>query len=120
MTDMKKIIVLICLILPAFAMMISCASLGDKSVAARNKKFLNEPFNPGVDKETFRVLIMSNRYEVVQTSNQETIERVKDPGGDKYICDEVKKYDKIDEAREGMYHISLFPDRGTLQEGAAL
>src|SRR4030042_2223084 len=58
---------------------------------------------------------MSDRYVVVQTDHQDTIERQDDPGGDRYICDEVKRYDKIDESREGMYHISLFPDRGKLR-----
>ncbi len=116
MNDMKKITVIACVLLPAFAVIIACGTMGNKTVDAANRKFLNAPFDPATDRETFRVLIMSNRYEVVQTGSQETIERVKDPGGDRYICDELKKYDKIDESREGMYHISLYPDRGTLQK----
>lgn len=112
---MKKIIALVCMILPICAGMTSCGTLLDKETMAANKKFINAPFNPAEDRETFRVLILSNRYEVVQTSHKETIEREKDPGGDRYICDELKKYDKIDEAREGMYYVSLYPDRGTLQ-----
>lgn len=116
MTAMKKTTITAFLILFAFATMISCATLGDSSVRAANKKFINGPFKPGEDRETFRVLIMSNRYEIVQTNYQDTIERVKDPGGDRYICDEVGRYDKINEAREGMYHVKLYPDRGTLQK----
>ncbi len=92
----------------------SCATTGEKKIKAKNREFLNAPYVPGEDKETFRVLIMSDTYQVVQTAHNDTIERDKDPGGDRYICDEVRKYDKIDEAREGIYYVSLFPDRGTL------
>jgi hypothetical protein len=98
------------------AFSISCASGGGTIIDSENEQFLKAPFAKGDDKETFRVLIMSDKYLVVQTEYQDTIERVKDPGGDKYICDEIKKYDVIDEAKEGMYHISLFPDRGTLMK----
>jgi hypothetical protein len=113
---MKKNFAIHCLIFFAVGAVSSCASIAEKKIEAENKQFLEAPFTNGVDKETFRVLIMSNKYLFVQTNNQETIERVNDPGGDRYICDEVKKYDKIDESREGMYHISLYPDRGTLMK----
>jgi hypothetical protein len=113
---MKKNITLICVMMAGAFAISSCASIGDKKIDAENRQFLDASFTRGEDRETFRVLIMSNKYLVVQTNYQETIERVNDPGGDKYICDEVKKYDKIDESREGMYHVSLFPDRGTLMK----
>jgi hypothetical protein len=113
---MKKITAILCMVLPALVALTSCSTMEEKGIESANKRFLNAPFNPGEDKESFRVLIMSNKYEIVQTNHQETMERVKDPGGDKYICDEIRKYDKIDEAREGMYHVSLFPDRGTLMK----
>ena len=93
---------------------LSCATTGDSKLDAANKDFLHAPYIAGEDREVFRVLIMSDAYEVVQTAHHDTIERVKDPGGDRYIRDEVRKYDKIEEAREGMYYVSLFPDRGTL------
>jgi hypothetical protein len=113
---MKRIITSICIMLLAAAAVSSCTSIADKKIVDENKQFLEAPFARGVDKETFRVLIMSDKYLFVQTNYQETIERVNDPGGDRYICDEVKKYDKIDESREGMYHVSLYPDRGTLMK----
>lgn len=116
---MKKNSKKMCLIAPLLAVaVLSCASATESRIDSLNKKFLDAPFEKGEkdNKETFRVVIMSNKYIVVQTDHQDTIERMKDPGGDKYICDEIRKYDKIDESREGMYHISLFPDRGTLMK----
>lgn len=108
----KGIIFTVCI---CFAVtMVSCATTAEKKLNAENRMFLNSPYVAGEDKEVFRVLIMSDKYEVFQTAYNDTIERDKDPGGDRYICDEVRKYDKIDEAREGMYYVSLFPDRGTL------
>jgi hypothetical protein len=104
------------MIISAMLAMLSCATTEEMRIDSANKKFLDAPFEKGDNKESFRVLIMSNRYLVVQTDHQDTMERDKDPGGDKYICDEIRKYDKIDESREGMYHISLFPDRGTLMK----
>ncbi|TFH39517.1 MAG: hypothetical protein E4G96_09010 [Chrysiogenales bacterium] len=112
MKKLKRMILLAIFFCAAAA--ISCATTGEKKLDAENRKFLQKPFIKGEDKETFRVMIMSDRYEVFQTEFNDTIEREKDPGGDKYICDEVRKYDKIDEAREGMYQVSLYPDRGTL------
>jgi len=106
----------LCVALMGIALLISCATSPKTGLEWENERFLKGPWTQGQDKETFRVLIMSDRYEVVQMDSRDTIERVKDPGGDRYICDEIKKYDKIDEAREGMYHISLFPDRGTLMK----
>lgn len=106
----------VCVIITSLAMALSCVTTGEKKIESENRRFLKAPFTQGDDKETFRVVITSNSYEVVQTDSTDTMEREDDPGGDKYICDEIKKYDKIDEAREGMYHISLFPDRGTLMK----
>jgi hypothetical protein len=113
---MNKNIALFILLILAALDFVTCASSGDIKVKSENERFLEAPFNRGEDKETFRVLIMSDTYEVVQTDHQDTMELVKDPGGNRYICDEIKKYDKIDEYREGMYHVSLFPDRGTLMK----
>ena len=115
----KNLIKLPFLFLSAMMLMaLSCAApvekKSDPDIHAR--EFLQASFQKGADRETFRVLITSDKYAVVQTDHTGTIQREKDPGGDKYICDEIKKYDKIDEFREGMYHVSLFPDRGTLMK----
>jgi hypothetical protein len=105
-----------CIIIASLALALSCATTAEKKIESDNKRFLKASFNRGEDKETFRVVITSSTYEVVQTDSTDTMEREDDPGGDKYICDEIRRYDKIDEAREGMYHVSLFPDRGTLMK----
>ncbi|OHD72055.1 MAG: hypothetical protein A2W19_03690 [Spirochaetes bacterium RBG_16_49_21] len=94
---------------------VSCVTSVEKKLESENQEFLKAPFNKLEDKETFRVTIDSDKYIAVQTDYEETIQRENDPGGDRYICDEIKKYDKIDEAREGMYQIFLYPDRGTLK-----
>lgn len=104
------------LIIAFCVLLIACATAGEKKIDSDNRRFLDAPFTSGDDKETFRVVITSGTYAVVQTECTDTIEREDDPGGDEYICDELKKYDKINEAREGMYHIALFPDRGTLMK----
>lgn len=114
MIQRKKIIEMI--MLCAVAAALSCATIGEQKIRADNGAFLDAPFTRGVDRETFRVVIMSDTYQVVQVDYRDTMERQKDPGGDRYICDEVKKYNKIDEFREGMYHVSLYPDRGTLRK----
>ena len=95
---------------------VSCATPVEKKSVPNYQEFLAANFIKGEDKETFRVLISSDTYVVVQTDNKDTIQREHDPGGDRYICDEIKKYDKIDEMREGLYHVSLYPDRGTLRK----
>lgn len=102
------------LLIPALAT--TCATSPEAKLDSINQEYLKASFNPADNKESFRVLIMSDRYQVVQTNHQDTILRVDDAGGDRFICDEIKKYDKIDESREGMYHINLFPDRGTLMK----
>jgi hypothetical protein len=114
MTTIKQITT--CVIFISLALMVSCATAAERAIESKNKRFLEASFTEKKDKETFRVVIMSDSYEVVQTDNKETIQRDYDPGGDKYICDELKKHDRINEAREGMYHIALFPDRGTLRQ----
>ncbi len=93
----------------------SCAVTVEKKPEAEDQEFLNAAFKKGEDKESFRVQISSDSYSVIQTDYKDTIQRESDPGGDRYICDEIKKYDKIDEIREGLYSVSLYPDRGSLR-----
>lgn len=81
---------------------------------ADNEKFLSEV--PQNKEEIFRVLVLSDGYTVVQTSSGETIARSPDPSGDKYISEELLKYDKINEAREAILSISLYPDTGRIMK----
>jgi hypothetical protein len=95
---------------------LSCKTPPEKKPDTVSQGFFEAIFVKGEDRESFRVLITSDRYEIIQTDHRETIQRDDDPGGDRYICDELRKYDKFDETREGMYHVSLYPDRGTLRK----
>jgi hypothetical protein len=97
------------------AAVLSCAATIEKKPESDNQEFLNAVFKKGEDKESFRVQISSDSYAVAQTDFKDAIQRDNDPGGDQYICDEIKKYDKIDEIREGLYLVSLYPDRGSLR-----
>ena len=66
--------------------------------------------------EAFRVLLTSDNYMVAQMKHTTTMNRTLDPGGDKYMIDEVKKLDKIDEVREGVFSVWLFPDSGRIMK----
>ena len=67
-------------------------------------------------RELFHVLISSDHYVVAQMRNEKTILRKEDEGGDKYISDEIKKLNKVDLVRDGIYSIWLYPDNGRLMK----
>ncbi len=67
-------------------------------------------------KEVFRVLITSDKYVVSQMKYQSRIQRVEDPGGDKYMVEELKKLDKINEARIGIITLGIAPDTGRIEK----
>ncbi len=114
---MKKNLIVPYFLSAGMAIMVAaCASFGTQKTESGKDEFLKAPFNKTEDREAFRVYIDSDQYAVVQTDYADTIKRDNDPGGDRYICDELKKYNKIDEAREGLYQIFLYPDRGTLRK----
>lgn len=77
-----------------------------------NKKFLEEKGGA----ELFRVLITPDSYQVVQLNYQGKIVRNPDESGDKYILEEVAQYNQIDEAREGIVTVWLFPDSGGIMK----
>jgi hypothetical protein len=94
----------------------SC-SIGQKTVKDQIEIDNEYYFRPdSLVKEVFRVFITSDRYIVIQMSKNDTIRRLADSGGDKYMCEELKKYDKMDEAREGIISVSLYPDSGKLMK----
>jgi len=113
---MKKTVLLIPLLLPV-AILLSCQTSGIKGSDERIKKE-NAAFLRGEDKgtETFRVLLSSDEYRVVQLRNESTIERVADPGGDKYMQTEMEKHDMFDEVRTGVITVWLFPDSGAINK----
>lgn len=67
-------------------------------------------------KEVFRVFLSSDEYIVSQMKYDTSIMRVDDPGGDKFITEELSKYDKINETREGVIRVWLYPDTGKLMK----
>jgi len=109
--DMKYFISQIT-ILMFISLSLSCAGIQEKELKVDpNEEFLKK--DPAAE-EVFRVLISSDRYAVSQMRNYDTIRRVPDPGGDRFISSEVGKYDKINEAREATVKICLYPDCGRL------
>jgi len=96
--------------------MIACSTATVKEkedpFAQDNKKFLEEKSGT----ELFRVLITPDNYQVVQLNYQGRITRNNDESGDKYILEEVAQYNQIDEAREGIVTVWLFPDSGAIMK----
>ena len=90
----------------------SCSTVQKRNkLETENKNFLK------VDRkstETFRILLSSNEYTTSQMKYTKYIKRENDKSGDLYITQELKKLDKIDEVREGVIRIWLFPDSGAI------
>jgi len=84
----------------------------DDPFAESNKLFLEAKDG----QEVFRVLITPNSYQVVQIRFQDKILRNNDESGDKYILEESAQYNQIDEAREGIATVWLFPDSGAIMK----
>jgi hypothetical protein len=72
-----------------------------------NREFL-EPDEDA--RETFRVLMTSKKYIVSQMKFNNTISRAEDKGGDEYMTEELKKFDIINEVKESVIKIWLYPD----------
>lgn len=97
---------------------ISCKTISPVDIVREKMKKENEKFlNPeGKVPEVFRVLLSSDEYKIIQLNNENTIERAKDDGGDRYISSEIQKLDMIDEAREGVVSVWLYPDSGKIMK----
>ena len=76
-----------------------------------NVKFLE--VNPK-SHELFRVLFTSEGYVVSQMYAHETIARNEDVSGDKYYSSRMKDFNIMDEVREGVFSVTIFPDSGRL------
>ena len=91
----------------------SCSTIKMDRIMVQNNAFLKaDPYSD----ELYRVLFLSDRYIVSQMKSTDTIERVEDAEGDKSISEQLKKFDKIDETREGIITVWLFPDTGELMK----
>jgi len=113
---MKKTLFVIFVMIVA-VQFISCTSTGIEQVRKQTQKENEEFLKPAKgSSEVFRVLLSSEEYRVVQLKNNNTIERVNDEGGDKYMSNELQRLDIIDEAREGLISVWLYPDSGRIMK----
>lgn len=102
----------VCLMAAAF-LMLSCSSVQKQGAEYASDGFLTpDPQSP----ELFHVLLTADSYQAVQMKNQDTIARAEDKGGDAYITSEMASFNKIDEVREGIITVWLFPDTGRLMK----
>jgi hypothetical protein len=103
---------LLCILI--LSSIISCTSTGTKdNIKIVYKDYLNQDKN---SEEIFRVLLLSDSYLVSQMKLKDKMTRIDDESGDKSACDELKKYDKISEVRDGIISVWLFPDSGKLMK----
>ncbi|MCX7679480.1 MAG: hypothetical protein N2316_09700 [Spirochaetes bacterium] len=79
---------------------------------SEHEKFLEEKGSG----ELFRVLYMSDTYQVKQMWGDGSIMRNPDPGGDKYMCNELKRHDKFNEVKDAVISVWLYPDSGALMK----
>lgn len=66
--------------------------------------------------EIFKVLLTSDEYKVIQCKGEKTILRTPDDGGDKYMSAEIDKLNIIDESRNGLITVWLYPDSGKIMK----
>ncbi len=76
----------------------------------------NEAFLSETKSETFRVVMMSDRYLVRQKQYEDNITRVEDESGDQYFMERMKKMDVVNTAREGEIKVWVYPDSGRLMK----
>ncbi len=94
-------------------LMLSCSSVQNQGDEYASDGFLTaDPESP----ELFHVLLTADSYQVVQMKKKASIARVEDKGGDAYISSELTAFNKIDEVRDGIIAVWLFPDTGRLMK----
>jgi hypothetical protein len=116
----KRMMKRICLIFFAgiLALSAGCKTAGKidqkaDPLAEKNRTFLQKDPRAA---EVFRVLLSSEEYTVVQMRNDNTITRAEDQGGDRYMSSEIAKLNKIDEVREGIISLWIYPDSGRVMK----
>jgi len=96
-------------------LILSCSTTFKETSSLSNidKRFLM--ISPETE-ELFRVILTSDKFLISQMRSFETINRNPDKKGDIKTSKELEKYNKIDEIREGIISIWLFPDSGKLMK----
>ena len=111
-----KRLMLFFMVCGASAAVVSCSvqRTPEDTMKADNDAFINGP--AASNDEVFRVLMLSDSYQVSQVAAKETICRLEDKGGDQFMLEDLVKNDKINEAREAVYTVSLYPDTGRVYQ----
>ncbi len=76
----------------------------------------NSDFLSNSSGETFRVVMMSDRYLVEQKAYSSNMSRQEDPSGDDYFMERMKRLDVVNETREGLIKVWVYPDSGRLMK----
>ncbi|HRX15583.1 MAG TPA: hypothetical protein P5123_04670 [Spirochaetota bacterium] len=66
--------------------------------------------------EAFRVVMMSDSYLVQQKAYSSNMSRQEDTSGDSYFMERMKKLDVVNEKREGLIRVWVYPDSGRLMK----
>lgn len=112
MQVLKNIIIIFIVILP----WISCTAPAikiDDAILDENSDFFKK--EPGAN-EAYRVLITSDYYIVLQSNYGDILTREDDAEGDKYFCERLSAYNKVDISRDAVISVNLYPDTGKLMK----
>lgn len=82
-------------------------------IREENRDFFEKA--PGTN-EGYRILVTSDTYFAAQVNYQDTLIREEDPEGDKFICDKLKQFDKVEIVREAVISVNLYPDSGRIMK----
>ncbi|MFW5808588.1 MAG: hypothetical protein ACOCWH_06015 [Spirochaetota bacterium] len=93
------------------ALLVSCKTTPVDPVAEANEAFLSQS-----NGDTFRVVMMSDRYIVRQKKYEENLSRIADESGDQYFMERLNKMNVINAAREGEIRVWVYPDSGRLMK----
>lgn len=98
-----------------FIFAISCKTTGKVEKQEDVEKIKeSEFFQRKEGKEIFRVFVSSDHYIVKQYRYDTLIQRKEDQAGDEFSRENLKKLDKIDETRDGVVRVLLYPHSGSI------
>ena len=105
---MKKCFTVITLLFLLFGIF-SCTTVDP--LIKENNDFLSQSGG-----EAFRVVMMSDAYFVKQKAYSSNMSRQEDTSGDSYFMERMKKLDVVNEKREGLIRVWVYPDSGRLMK----
>lgn len=107
----RKKAVLTVIAVAALLAVVSCKTTPVDPYAQANEAFLSQSKG-----ETFRVVMMSDRFIVRQKQYEGNVSRAADTSGDQYFMERLKKMDVVDASREGVIRVWVYPDSGRLMK----